>query len=286
MNIKNVLVLYKKSSYSIYFRHPSSSFKKRGVAPLEIARFKKNHQKHSQSLHTVENVLKKTGLNYTKVSRGGKVDFNRFDLIISVGGDGTFMEAARGSTGQIILGVNSDPLWSVGRFCSATAGTFEAVLLKFLLGKGLVRTLQRLKLQVGEQDAHVLNDILVCHHNPGAMSRYYLTVGKTKEEQKSSGIWIATAAGSSGAIRSAGGRLLPVESAKIQYKPRELYSGGGDFYKLRGSVLLSKIKLQVTSLMREGFVFVDGSHVCFPFDFGETITVSRSSYPIKVVWPR
>lgn len=286
MNVKNVLVLYKKSSYSIYFEHPRSSFNKRGIAPLEISRFKKTHQKHSQCLRKVEAILKKTGVHYVKAARGSRIDFNRFDLIISVGGDGTFLEAARGIKNQLILGVNSDPSWSVGKFCSATAETFESVLQRFLLGKGSVRILQRLKLQVGDHSAHALNDILVCHHNPAAMSRYYLTVGKIKEEQKSSGVWIATAAGSSGAIRSVGGKQLPIQSEKIQYKPRELYSGRGNIYKLRGGILAPQVKLQVTSLMREGFVFVDGSHVCFPFDSGETVTISRSSYPVQAVWSR
>lgn len=286
MLIKNVLLLYKESSYSIYFEHPQSSFKKREVAPLEMARFKENHRQHTRSLSIIEKVLEKSGVPYKKSSRGSKVDFDRFDLIVSVGGDGTFIEAARGAKKQIILGVNSDPSWSVGKLCCATAETFESVLGKVLSAKAPVKTLQRLKLQIGNRSVHVLNDILVCHHNPAAMSRYYLTVGTIKEEQKSSGIWFATAAGSSGAIRSAGGRLLPVQSRKIQYKPRELYSGLGNIYKLRGGILNPQTKLQVTSLMREGFVFVDGSHVSFPFGFGKVITISPSEHSLRAVYLR
>ena len=283
MTVKNVLLLYKKSSYSIYFEHPRSSFKKLRVAPLEMARFQENHRQHARSLSIIEKVLKGLNLRYTKASRGSKINFKCFDLIISVGGDGTFMEAARGIKGQVILGVNSDPSWSVGKLCCATAETFVPIIRKLLLGKGSVRTLQRLKLQIGDKKIHALNDILVCHRNPAAMSRYYLTVGKKREEQKSSGVWFATAAGSSGAIRSAGGRQLPVESFKIQYKPRELYSGRSDAYQLRGGILKPQTKLQVTSLMREGFVFVDGSHISFPFDFGKTITMTKSEYPLKAV---
>ena len=72
---------------------------------------------------------------------------------------------------------------------------------------------------------NVLNDILVCHHNPGAMSRYFLTVEGTREEQRSSGVWIATAAGSSGGLHSAGGKVLTQKSKEFQYRPRELYRG-------------------------------------------------------------
>jgi NAD+ kinase len=287
MNAKNILVLYKKSAFSIYFEHPKSSFKKPKNLPKEIARFEATHRKHFDCLGAVEIVLKRSGIRYAKICRGRPVDYRRFDLIITVGGDGTFLEAARGTTGQAILGVNSDPSWSVGRFCCADVRTFSAIFQQYLDGRIAVKEISRRKLQVRGQEIPVLNDVLVCHHNPAALSRYYLSVGGVREEQKSSGIWISTAAGSSGAIKSAGGRQLPLTSNKIQYRPRELYKGRGKTgYKLRGAVVPSTTKIAVTSLMREGFVFVDGSHIFFPFDFGETITVSRFNQSLRMVWPR
>jgi len=68
------------------------------------------------------------------------------------------------------------------------------------------------------------------------MSRYYLQVGKLLEEQRSSGVWIATAAGSTGGLRSAGGKVLPKEDKKFQYKPRELYYGKKTCYHLKGGI--------------------------------------------------
>jgi NAD kinase len=141
-----------------------------------------------------------------------------------------------------------------------------------------------LSFSVGYQSMNVLNDILICHHNPGAMSRYFLTIGKVKEEQRSSGIWIATAAGSSGGIYSAGGRILPPESKEYQYKPRELYRGKGVYYKLKGDLLNPDQTITMISLMREGVIFVDGSHVCLPFSFGAKIYVQRSSNPLKIIY--
>src|SRR3989338_8400677 len=144
MNIKNVLVLYKRSSYSIYFEGLQSSLKGRGISPSEIARFKNTHQRHAESLRHVESVLKKSGINYFKIPRGGKVDFSPFDLIITVGGDGTFLEAARSIKSQLILGVNSDPSWSVGRFCSADASTFESVLKNIIARKVSIKKFPRI----------------------------------------------------------------------------------------------------------------------------------------------
>jgi len=283
----NILLLYKNSTYAGYFL----SDRKR-LAQLEgllnseeIKRFRRTHENHFWSLSYVEAVLKHRKLKFTKACRGTSLDYSRYDLIITVGGDGTFLEAARQVKKEIVWGVNSDPSWSVGRFCSGNPKNFEALLDKVLTGKAKIRKFNRLNLSFsdGTQSMNVLNDILICHHNPGAMSRYFLTVGRIKEEQRSSGVWIATAAGSSGGLHSAGGKVLQQEKKDFQYKPRELYRGKNIRYHLKGGVLKVTQKITITSLMREGVVFVDGSHVCLPFSFGAKIFVNRSPNPLKII---
>ncbi len=140
----------------------------------------------------METVLKMRKCKFTKACRGSSINYNRYDLIITLGGDGTFLEAARHVENQIVLGVNSDPAWSVGRFCWAHPKNFEKLLDKILAGHWRIKKFNRLRLSFsdGTNPMNVLNDILVCHENPAAMSRYYITIGKIKEEQRSSGIWI------------------------------------------------------------------------------------------------
>ncbi len=284
---QNILLLYKNSTYASYFLSD-----KRRMAQLqgllnnqEIKRFRKTHENHFWSLAYVEAVLKSRRIKFTKICRGTSTNYSKFDLIITVGGDGTFLEASRYLKDQVIWGINSDPSWSVGRFCSGNPRNFEAMLDKVLSGKVKVRKFNRLSLSFddGTQPMNVLNDVLICHQNPGALSRYNLTVGHVKEEQKSSGVWVSTAAGSTGGIHSAGGQVLPQESASFQYRPRELYRGRGIKYKLVGQVLKSNQKISLLSLMREGVVFVDGSHVCLPFSFGASIHIKRSLHPLKAV---
>jgi len=115
------------------------------------------------------------------------------------------------------------------------------------------------------------------------MSRYYVKVGTIKEEQRNSGLWIATATGSSGAIKSAGGRLIKLGEKSIQYMPRELYYGFSKTYKLKGRVLREKPKLEVTSLMRSGRIFIDGTHVQLKFPFNATLKVALSPNPLKTI---
>ncbi len=284
----NILLLYKNSTYAGYFL----SDRKR-LAQLEgllnteeIKRFRRTHENHFWSLSYVEAVLKNRKLKFTKACRGSSLDYSRYNLVITVGGDGTFLEAARQVKDGIVWGVNSDPSWSVGRFCSGNPVNFEALLDKILAGKARLRKFNRLSLSFsdGTQSMNVLNDILICHHNPGAMSRYFITIGRKREEQRSSGVWIATAAGSSGGLHSAGGKLLAPESNAFQYMPRELYRGRNVHYHFKGGMLKAAQKVMLTSLMREGVVFVDGSHVCLPFSFGSRIFVSRSSNPLRIIF--
>ncbi len=283
----HILILYKNSTYASYFLTESKrlAMLKGLFNSSEVERFKKTHENHFGALSYIEAVLKARNLKYTKICRGTAFNYNKYNLVITVGGDGTFLEAARNLEGQLIWGVNSDPAWSVGRFCSGNADNFEVMLQKVLDGKFKPKRFNRLSVSFsdGTQEMHVLNDLLICHQSPAALSRYYIKIGKIREEQRSSGLWISTAAGSSGGIYSAGGKLLPQESTMMQYRPRELFRAWGGKYHHVGGVMASNKKIELTSLMREGVVFVDGSHVCLPFSFGASLVVKRSPHPLRAV---
>jgi NAD+ kinase len=284
---KKVLLIYKKSAYSIYFMERKIKLADGGKANLknEMRRFIKAHEEHYSALKEVERILRKYGIKYDKHSRGGKVNFVHYDLIITVGGDGTFLEAARKIKDQAIIGVNSAPSYSVGQLCGGHVNNFDRIIRRLTQWKCQLTLWQRLRLDL---EGHIrpvdcVNDILVCHSNPAAMSRYYLQIGKVKEEQRSSGLWIAAPAGSSGAIRSAGGKQLDILAKLIQYRPRELYCGFKRHYRHTGGILKTYQKLSVTSLMRNGMIFVDGTHMKYHFPFNAKLTVSLSPYPLKVI---
>ncbi len=273
-----VLVVHKKSTRSADAPKWNRRDQRRQKQALEA---------HTKTLEHVQQVLKSFGISYEAAYRSNRLDETPFDGVIAVGGDGTFLEAARGvRSHQWIFGVNSDPARSVGSFCAATRATFKKVLKQFLDGEGRVGKLERLLLDLNGTPLgiQVLNDILITHRTPAAMSRYRLQVGRIKEEQRSSGLWIATAAGSTGAIRSAGGRVLPSESPLVQYRPRELYRGPRFRYRLTGGAIsLKEQPIQVSSLMQEGLICVDGDHRTFPFGYGDLLSMKRSPYPLQAV---
>lgn len=282
---RQVLVVYKKSSR----RMPGWS-RHRAADPLirrDRRRFLEARRAHRRALGQVLAALREGGLRARVTYRARALDTRAYPLIISVGGDGTFLEAARcvAGAGQRILGVNSDPERSAGSFCSADGRTFARKLALLLRGRAKLARLQRMELRLNGRrlGGPALNDVLVTHRRPAAMSRYWLRVGAVREEHRSSGLWIATAAGSTGAARSAGGRPLPRASRVLLYRPRELYSGPGFRYHLRGGVVPAGRRVSVVSLMREGLICADGEHMTFPFRYGDVLEVTPAARPLLVV---
>jgi NAD+ kinase len=125
--------------------------------------------------------------------------------------------------------------------------------------------------------------VLVCHRNPAATTRYEIVVGGVSEIHRSSGIWIATAAGSTAAILSAGGRALAPRSRRLQYRVRELYREPGRSYRLAGRVLAEGRPLQVTSRMPEGWLFADGARLQRAFPFGARAVFRIGREPLNLL---
>lgn len=278
--ILRILLVYKRSSLSVAGR---LSEKVRNAA-----HFRANHLKHYQTLRGIESILQALDVPYHKKTRNPKTDYSPYDLIITVGGDGTMLEVAR-SLGhhQLLLGVNSDPDWSVGQFCHAHIGNFERVIRHVLNRSAKIKPLYKLRIILRDglrtRRIECLNDVLICHANPAAMSRYKITIGKATEEHRNSGIWFASAAGSTGAIASAGGRKLPEESWAIQYRPRELYYAKDIDYRLTGGIIPPGQRAIVVSHMPKGRIFVDGAHVKYPFTYSRKATISHSPNFIRLV---
>ncbi len=287
MKFKSILLLYKRSAYRIYFLDEKSSLrqKKTPFIKEEKRRFEKAHDDHYETLRNISKFLFTQGIRFTESYRGRHIDYSRYDLIITVGGDGTFLEAARNAKEQTIVGINSAPGYSVGKLCIGTKDNFKKVLSRLFDQDYSVGFLQRLRVKLDSTPKEILalNDVLICHVNPAFLCRYYLKIGSQKEEQRSSGIWVSTPMGSSGAVYSAGGKSLDRFDKRFQYMPRELYKGINGAYCLRGSVLSKGEKIEVTSLMRKGMIYVDGAHQFVHFEYGANAQIGLSSHPIKTI---
>ncbi len=283
-----VLVVYKKDAYQQYLQeqqdpHLSRLLRRRHPDVLDMQRA---HTVHEEAMEAVVLALRQSPVNFDLAYRADLRVTKRYDLVVSVGGDGTFLQAARSVRNTPILGVNSDPARSEAVFCAATHRTLPRLLHRALNGTLPALALYRLQLTFNGTSLpqQALNDVLVVHDDPATMSRYRLRVGQRQEAQKSSGLWVSTAPGSSSAVWAAGGVRLPWGAKAFQYRPRELYRGRLTKSRLTGGVLKPATRVRVTWLMRRGSIFVDGPHVSIPLRFADVLEVGLSlSHPLKVL---
>ena len=129
----------------------------------------------------------------------------------------------------------------------------------------------------------ILNDLLVCTASPAGTSRYLLKWGARSEEQMSSGVWISTAAGSTAAIFSAGGKAQPLTSRSFQFLVREPYQKKFGPRRLVKGVLGAGQKLEIISRMKEGRIFADGPNLVVPFRLGDRLQVKTSNKPLRLI---
>ena len=286
VSIDRDLLVYKKSLYQMYFREDEQQISTDNVfSKDDLAELQRSNRIHLETLQSVRETLGRYKIAFKEMYRARHVDPSDYDFVISVGGDGTFLEAARRLTTQPILGVNSDPQSSVGHFCPCSKDSFESSLEGITGGTMKVKRLNRLSVTVNDDilKFQILNDLLISHQHPGAMSRYRLQIESTAEEQEGSGIWISTAAGSSGGIAAARGSVMALGSKKIQYRPRELFNKAQRPWKLSGGVLAGDTTIRIQSLMREGMIYIDGAHMRLRFSYGSSLLAKRSDYPLQMV---
>ncbi len=285
MKLQNILLLHKVSNYKLRLaKSIDQSERELNALPYEKKRLITEHEAHYASVDIAVKALKKLGISFRVQSRARKIEYAKFDMVVTLGGDGTFLQAARNVNQQAILGVNSAPNSSIGQFCVVRAEKFERYLMKVLEGAIQTKEIYKIEGRLKKSRLRItaINDFLIAHRNPSALSRYSIEQGRISERHKCSGLWIATAAGSTGAIHSAGGKKQMVTDKNFQYKPRELCAAQKIKYQLRGGILKFNQQLRLISLMRDACIYIDGAHKRERFPYAETLTVRHSKDFIKV----
>ena len=289
MELKKVLVVYKRSTYDLYNNEEFNPSVKKLIDEGHVAvkSLKQSHDVHQLTVDTIIEKISNKGIQLDVIFRGDlkPIEKDDYDLVITTGGDGTILETSKYIKETPILGVNSDPLGSVGFFTGATKDDFEEKIDLVLNNKINSVSINRIQIRINNEPIKdlVLNDILITHSIPAATSRYVIRIKGYEENHRSSGLWISTAAGSTAAIRSAGGFPLPITSDAVQYMVREFYDRGSNKFKLLGGVYNFSDNIEIISQMRLGRIYIDGPFFDYPFTVGDKLTFHKSEYPVKLL---
>jgi NAD+ kinase len=283
-----VIVVAKRTAYTKFVTEDSDPRARDLLRRSDpsVRRWKKAHEDHLRTLERVERALQAEGARVWMVHGPHKAfDSNNATLVITVGGDGTLLAASHHVRDAPVLGVNSSPNHSIGFFCAAHAGNVREVIAKALHGVPNTVPLARMGVDLDGRKVsrRVLNEALFCHAIPAATSRYILRFQRRGEEQRSSGVWVGTAAGSTGALRSAGGRILPLTSRQLQLVVREPYQGEARPYTMERLVIEENRSVTLQNKMHDAWLFLDGPFKKERVALGQTIRFKISDQSLNVV---
>jgi NAD+ kinase len=283
-----VVVVVKRTAYRLFVEEDQDERITRLLKKNDptVRKMRRSHDEHEGTIEEVDRALRKLGAEAIWIRRAhAPFDVDGARLVVTVGGDGTLLAASHRVGTTPILGVNSAPSHSVGFFCGVKKGKVESAIAKALRGKMKAVELARMSvIRNGVPiSTRVLNDALFCHRSPAATTRYIVKLGKTVEEQKSSGFWIGPAAGSTAAQRSAGGKILPLASTDLQLVVREPYTPEGEMLRLMRALVPKGKELLVRSKTREGRLFIDGPHESIEIEMGDRLVFRRSAESLLVL---
>lgn len=244
-------------------------------------------KEHKKTLIEVKRVLKKYKINsifIKKENRNKKIKKNT-DLVISVGGDGTFIDASHLIKDETpIMGVNSNPLASEGAHTNVTRKDFEKRIDQIINGDFGIEKWTRLEIMINgsEKKEYALNEVYIGASHIYNTSRYSLYINGKWERQKSSGILISTGCGSTAWYQSAGGRPFSKTAREARFIVREPYCGHIVCGRTINGIIKKNEVLTIKSEMRDGIIAID-SFKEYKFPKEKIAKIKVSNRPINVI---
>lgn len=213
-----------------------------------------------------------------------KDQLNEVDLVITFGGDGTFIEAANLIEDSFILGINSHPNSSEGALMSLSTDNLED-LKDILNGNFQILERQRAEVRLNGKllGEYATNEVYVGALSQFYSSRYIINFKGKEEEQRSSGVIISTGTGSRAWHLSAGGKKFHHAEKKLSFVVREPYYGKRLYCPtiISGEILEDE-KIVLTSKRSFGSILAIGFKA-YDLKENDVVEVTLSENPLKVL---
>lgn len=244
-------------------------------------------KEHRQVLNEIKRVFGKNKLkaSFCKRSKFNKKLGGSYDLVLSVGGDGTLLRAAHSAQSAVIFGINSNRKKSEGALCSATIVDLKEKTQKAIEGNFVIRSFARARISFKNKSKSydALNEVYVGSAISYITSRYSLKFGKIKEKQKSSGIIASTGLGSTAWYSSSARESFSPENNELRFIVREPYRGRLSAFNLKKGSITGKQKLSLKLKMANAVAAID-SIIKIPLDYGQEVQIGLSPNPARFAY--
>ncbi len=285
MSAGHILVVAKRAQLDLLSEEELARMTAAGVADrrvLEAAR-----AAHEKLVAQTLELLSGDAMEFRRVDQLQAGDGKRIALVISIGGDGTLFTISHRLPEAPILVVNSDPARSYGHYTRCTAAELPALLAAWREGRTREERLPRLAVDIdGHPSGQILNDCLFTNESPAALSRYTIICDGVREQQRSSGVWVATRGGASAAIGNAGfpQELVPPETTAdaLLFQVREPLREQGSLELLHGCQHPAR-ELVLIAANRHTGLWIDGCHIHHPVPAGCAVRFRPAGNPARLV---
>lgn len=203
------------------------------------------------------------------------------DMAISLGGDGTFLKAARcvGNTGIPIVGINTGRL---GFLADVSADEMEHFLAMLHQGRYVVRERSLLRLTTSgapSQSIYALNEIAVSKHDSSSMLTIHTVVdGERLTTYMADGLLIATPTGSTAYSLSAGGPIIHPQADVFVLTAVSPHS-----LNVRPIVIADDKIVDLHIESRSGSFLVAADGISRNLPESTRLTIQKADYTIRVV---
>ena len=200
------------------------------------------------------------------------------DVVVVLGGDGTFLRAVHEYPEVPLLGLN---LGGLGYLASIEEKDFAAALTKLAAGRFVIS--ERRMIEADGKFA-ALNDIVITREMSGHSTRLDLAAdGKLVTHYMADGLIFATPTGSTAYSLAAGGPVLMPDSGNFVVTPMNPHALGVRPLVVRDSVrfTVTACSRTVGNRMKIG-VYADGENV-LTLDEGQSVEIARSPKAAKLI---
>lgn len=178
-----------------------------------------DHLRHYTAYDLLIDNLKKNQLSFISI-KDREIEKNQFELyeiIITLGGDGTFINSCAKIQSQKIIGINSEPRKSIGGLAKFVPNDIISLCTKIAHDQLKIDHWDRLSAKINGQklDFWAINEILISKSNIYQTSKLHIKVQDQQGFCYGNGIIVATQRGSTAFYHSASG--LPFANQAFGY---------------------------------------------------------------------